>query len=129
MPDKQAQNAHNYTTGTLHLFDFEPEDGVSYRVMFGRMPPVHWLQQACIVFGFAEGRDALITVIFDTDSINDETFGRHWQTATHAQTVNNTAYLERSAYAVFCALVGYESYQIVGWKQNWREELPVAALG
>lgn len=119
----------NYTTGPVHLFDLEPGDGVSYQVLFGRLPPAHWRQPACIIFGFAEGRDALITVVFDNDGINDETFGRHWRTATHAQTASSADYLEDAAYTVFSALLGRVAQQPRAWLGEWREQLPTAAMG
>lgn len=119
----------NHTTGPIHVFDLEPGDGVSYRVLFGGLPPVYHPQWACIVFGFAEGRDALITVIFDIDDINNETFGRRWRTATQAQTVSSADYLEEAAYTVFSALLGRAEQQPPEWCCNWCEQLPTATLG
>lgn len=119
----------NHTTGPVHVFDFSPGDGTSYRVLFGRLPPAHWMHHTCLVFGLAEGRDALVTLIFDTDGISAELFGRHWSTAAHTQTVNTPAYLEDAAYAVFAALVGRTVPNIAGWRSDWREHLPTAALG
>jgi hypothetical protein len=127
--EARMSSTPNHTSGIVHLFNFEPDDGVAYRVQFGRLPPTSLLFQGYIVFGFAEGRDALITVIFDTDHINDETFGRYWRTAQHIDTASDPDYLERTAYTVFAALVGLPDIQSpAGWNGNWRSRLPITAL-
>lgn len=73
------------------------------------------------MFGFAEGRDALITVVFDTDDISAETFGRHWRTAVYAQTMSDASHLAGSAYTVFCAMIGREAPPLSSWHSNWRK--------
>lgn len=118
----------------MHLFTFEPGDGTSYRVLFGRLPAATPRIPHYLVFGFGEFGDALITLVFDTDRISYDAFIRRWQTARHTSTVNEAAYLRLAAWVVFAALSG-QSYVLppklwlCGWRDDWRARLPVAALG
>lgn len=118
------------TAGHTHLFTLEPGDGTSYRVLFGRLPPGSG-QVAFVLFGLAEGSDALITLVIPgTDSLSRERFGAHWRTARFTQPLGDADYLEDTAYCVFAALVGIPDVPPPGdWDPAWREQIPVAALG
>ena len=119
-----------HTSGTIHIFDFEPGNGTCYRVQFGRLPPLHWTQRMCLVFGMAEGYDALITIVLDTDSLSEEAFSRRWRSAQHTSTVSGTEYLEDTAYSVFAGLIGRLGVvEPHGWRSDWRDQLPKAILG
>ncbi|KAB8139740.1 hypothetical protein F8S13_26935 [Chloroflexia bacterium SDU3-3] len=118
------------TAGHTRLFTLEPGDGTSYRVLFGRLPPASG-QAAFVLFGLAEGSDALITLVIpDTDRLSRERFGAHWQTARVTHALGDADDLEDTAYAVFAALVGIPDVPPPGdWEPTWREQIPVAALG
>jgi hypothetical protein len=87
----------------MHMFAFEPGDGTSYRVLFGRLASPTPLIPFYTVFGFAEGQDALITVVFSAPQVS------------------------------FDALVGipldWMADTIGDWRDDWRAQLPMAALG
>lgn len=122
----------NHTSGTMHMWMFEPGDGTSYRVLFGRLPPTNALFAGYIVFGMAEGSDALITLAFtgDGDQISADSFAQHWHTATFTNAWGDPGYIERTTYTVIAALVGLPGIEPPGaWAADWRTRLPVAALG
>lgn len=112
----------------MHLFTFEPGDGLSYRVLFGRLPSQQPLFAAYTVFGVAEFGDALITVVFTTDQISEDTFFRHWRTATHTNRMSDLADFDLLAWTLFSALVGAPANTPPGW-DDWRLQLPAGALG
>lgn len=121
-----------HTSGTTHMWTFEPGDGTSERVLFARLPPTNPLFSGYILFGLAEGTDAMITLVFtgDGDLISDDMFGQHWRTATFTAAWGDRDYIERTAYTVFAALVGLADIEPPGaWAADWRDRLPVAALG
>jgi hypothetical protein len=117
----------------MHLFRFEPGDGTSYRILFGRLPAPTPLIPFYTLFGFAEGYDALIVYPFDTERVSYETFERHIDSATHRSTVNEPDQLIWRAYQVYKALVGIRGEGVMGavpgWRDDWRDLLPTAALG
>jgi len=127
-----TNTTHNYTTGPVHLFDLLPGDETRYRVLFGRLPPTSRLFSGHVVFGFAEGDDAMITLIFTGtgELISRDIFSQHWHGAQFTRAWGDLDYIERAAYAVFAALVGLPGIEPPGrWDDDWRERLPRAALG
>lgn len=121
----------NYTSGTVHMFDLSPGDGTSYRVLFGRLPPTNRLFSSYVVFGLAEGTDAMITVAFTGtgELISFDIFSQHWRTAKFMNAWGDLDYIERTAYTVFAALVGLPGVEPPGdWAVDWRKRLPSAAL-
>ena len=122
----------NYTTGPIHMFDLLPGDQTRYRVLFGRLPPTSHLFSGYVVFGFAEGDDAMITLVFTGtgELISSDIFSQHWRTATFTNAWGDLDYIEHAAYTVFAALVGLPGVEPPGrWDDDWRERLPRAALG
>lgn len=113
----------------MHLFTFEPGDGLSYRALFGRLPSGSPLFSHYTVFGVAEFGDALITVVFTTDQISEDTFMRQWWTATYTNRMSEDGYIERLAWTLFAALVGAPVTAPAGWRADWRRQLPAGALG
>ncbi|HNP70386.1 MAG TPA: hypothetical protein PKK15_04735 [Kouleothrix sp.] len=116
----------------MHLFVFEPGDGVSYRVLFGRLVAPAPMVAFYTIFGFAEYGDALITVVFDTEQISHSVFIKRWKTAEHVNTVGDSRYIRDAAWKTLNALVGDKSGDIaadLGWRSDWRKQLPTAAMG
>ena len=127
-----ASQIRNHTSGTMHMFDLEPGDGTTYRVLFGRLPPTSALFSSYVLFGLAEGTDAMITVAFTGtgELISADIFARHWQTATFTSAWGGLDYIERTAYTVFGALIGLPGIEPPGdWAADWRDRLPTAVLG
>jgi hypothetical protein len=110
----------------MHIFTFEPGDGVSYRVLFGRLPSASPFIPHYLIFGFGEQGDALITIVFDTEHVSSDTFDRRWATARHSDTVQTAAYLADAAWCLFCALTGPAPAGLQGWRADWAERLPPA---
>ena len=122
----------NHTSGTVHMFDLEPGDGTTYRVLFGRLPPTSALFSSYVVFGLAEGTDAMITVVFTGtgELISADIFAQHWRTATFTNAWGDLDYTERIAYTVFAALIGLPGVEPpTEWAADWCERLPVSVLG
>lgn len=115
----------------MHLFTFEPGDGYSYRVLFGRLPSQTPLIPFYTVFGFGEFGDALITVVFDTDQIDYDTFYVRWHTAMFTNAIATPGYLCDAAWALFAALTRSRNSanDPLGWRDDWRRQIPPAALG
>lgn len=122
----------NHTSGTVHMFDLSPGDGTTYRVLFGRLPPTSAFFSSYVLFGLAEGTDAIITLAFTGtgELISFDIFSNHWRTATFTSSWGGIDYIERTAYTVFAALIGLPDVEPPGnWAEDWRERLPLAALG
>lgn len=115
----------------MRLFTFEPGDGISYKVLFGRLPSETPLIPHYLIFGFGEAGDALIMVYFDTEQIDYDTFARRWQTAQHTNAMSGPYYIEIAAYSIFAALTGNEedSNPPVNWPESWRQKLPAGLMG
>lgn len=122
----------NHTSCTVHMFDLSPGDGTTYRVLFGRLLPTSALFSSYVVFGLAEGADALITMIFTGtgELISFDIFSNHWRTATFTSAWGSLDYIERTAYTVFAVFVGLLDIELpTEWAADWRARLPLAALG
>ncbi len=114
----------------MHLFMFQPGDGFSYRVLFGRMPSTTPLIPYYTVFGIAEGSsEPGLWYAFDTDMVSEDTFYRHinpWAT------LSPQAY--RTAWRLWLALTGqaddaHVAQRLPAWRADWRRQLPAGALG
>ena len=117
----------------MYLFRFEPGDGFSYRILFGRLPSGSALIPFYTLFGFAQGDDALISYPFDTLSVSFDTFARHMQTACPTASWGASDILLYTAWRVYAALVGRDEEDaedhLPDWRSDWRRLLPAAALG
>lgn len=113
----------------MHLFTFEPGTGDSYRVIFGRAPG-RGLVPFYIVFGIAEGSDEPgAWYAFDTEQVSEETFRRHLDMFA---TLHSEAYW--TAWRLWQALTGQADdgqaeRRLPLWREDWRAQLPAAALG
>lgn len=122
----------NYTNGTVHMFDLSPGDDTTYRVLFSRLPPTNPLFGGYVVFGLAEGTDAMITLAFtgSGELISSDIFSQHWRTAKFMNAWGDLDYIERTAYTIFAALVGLPDVEPPSdWAADWRDRLPTAVLG
>lgn len=115
----------------MDMVTFEPGDGNSYRVLFGRLPSPTPLIPFYTVFGLAEGQDALITVVLDGPATEDS-FLRRWYTAQHVQTINTPQQLGAMAYLLYLGLL--EPHRIdeadawaddvtESWAEDWESRL------
>ncbi|MBK8211823.1 MAG: hypothetical protein IPK78_19650 [Rhodospirillales bacterium] len=112
----------------MHLFTFEPGDGLSYRVLFGRLPSATQLIPYYTVFGIAEGSgDVGAWYAFDTDRMSEETFSRYIAPALR------NAYVYCVAWRLWLALTGQadddNAAEICEWRDDWRRQLPAGAMG
>lgn len=110
----------------MQLFTFEPGDGVSYRVLFGRLPG-RGLVPFYAIFGIAEGNsEPGVWYAFDTDRVSEETFSRYI-----AYSLNSATYCV--AWRLWLALTGQEdddnAAELCDWREDWRRQLPTAAMG
>ncbi|GAB4203653.1 MAG: hypothetical protein OHK0022_28070 [Roseiflexaceae bacterium] len=110
----------------MKLFRFAPGNGIEYRLLIGRAaaPPsiARFMPDGgYTVFGFAEGDDALITVVLDAPA-SFSSFARRWETARHVHLDSDPETLVEIAYAVYCSLVNLPwDYDPPGWVATWRE--------
>lgn len=110
-------------------FSFEPGDGSSYRVLFGRTPG-RGLVPFYTVFGIAEGSsEAGCWYAFDTDHVSFDTFTQH----LFAYTAFSPE-LALTAWRLWLAVTGQAddagaAAQLASWRDDWRRQLPTAALG
>lgn len=110
----------------MHLFTFEPGDGYSYLVLFGRMPG-RGLVPFYTVFGIAEGSsDPGVWYGFDTDQVSEATFYNYLHTA------NMQTY--ETSWRLWLALTGQAddsdaASRLPAWRPDWRAQLPTAAMG
>jgi hypothetical protein len=112
----------------MRLFTFEPGDGFSYRVLFGRMPG-RGLVPHYTVFGIAEGSsDPGMWYAFDTDRVDEDIFYNH---------INPWATLSKQtfwiAWRLWLALNGQEddvhaAGHLDDWRDDWRQQLPTEEL-
>jgi len=116
----------------MYTFFFEPGDGCSYRVIFGRIDAVapRALVPGYTVFGIAEGyAEPGAWYAFDANPrhISDETFHRHIYNGTIiAQTY-------WTAWRLWLALTGQgddamAARELPEWRADWREQLPLVEL-
>lgn len=111
----------------MYLFTFEPGDSMSYRVLFGRLPG-RGLVPYYTVFGLAVGSAAPgAWYPFDTDRVSEETFARH------IAELMESAYAYCVAWRLWLALTGQEddnnAAELCDWREDWRQQLPSAAIG
>lgn len=112
------------------LFPFEPGDGVSYRVLFGRVQSGTPLIPFYVVFGLGEAGDALVTLVLDTEVLSFERFCARWETVAFLQAEHGPTYMLDLAWVLFCALTGRaQDRSLPGWREDWRQQLPAAAMG
>jgi len=110
------------------LFTFEPGDGNSYRVIFGRMPG-RGLVPYYTVIGIAEGSgEPGAWYAFDYEDINEETFRRH---VDMFATLHSEAYW--TAWRLWLALTHqaddpHAAARLPAWKPDWRAQLPPSEL-
>jgi hypothetical protein len=107
----------------MRLITFEPGDGISYRILFGRLPG-HGLVPHYTVFGVAEGsNDPGAWYAFDHEQVSEDVFYDH---------INPFATLERSTYLTawraWLALTGqadddHAATRLPPWRPTWREQL------
>lgn len=110
------------------IFPFEPGDGVSYQVLFGRVEsPVPHLFPYYTVFGFGEAGDALITLTLNSEYVGAEAFFARWASARHTRALGAESYLAEAAFAVFCALTGPAPAGLVDWAPDWAARIPARA--
>ena len=114
----------------MHLFVFEPGDGVSYRVLFGRLASSTPLIPFYVVFGIAEGSaEPGVWYAFDTEQIGERTFRRHTDLFA---TLRTDAYW--TAWRLWLALTGQAddpdaAARLPDWRDDWRKQIPPAAMG
>ncbi len=114
----------------MHLFTFEPGDGFSYRVLFGRMPSATPLIPYYTIFGIAEGGgEPGMWYTFDTERISE---GMFYQSINPWATLNYRTY--RTAWRLWLALTGQADDLLVAarlpaWRDDWRRQLPAGAMG
>lgn len=115
----------------MHLFTFEPGDGVSYRVLFGRLPGRPPFLPFYTVFGIAEGSsEPGAWYAFDTDQVSEGTFQAH----LYGQSGITDVRVYWTAWRLWLALTGqadddYAAGQLPDWRDDWRRQIPTAALG
>ena len=113
----------------MHLFTFEPGDGYSYKVIFGRMPG-RGLIPFYTVFGLAQGAtDPGVWYAFDTDQVSEEIFTQHL--FAHIATSDEYCAL---AWCLWQELTGQTTdmaggWPWLGWRPDWRRQLPVMTMG
>lgn len=118
----------------MHLFTFEPGNGLSYRILFGRLPsPVPHLFSHYTIFGVAVGgSDPGPWYAFNTDLVDYGTFARHLM-SDGARTMLDSETLD-TAWAVWRVLTGAfmanePTAATLGWRADWRDQIPLAARG
>lgn len=110
----------------MHLFTFEPGDGRSYRVLYGRVARCD-ASAVRIVFGIAEGRgEPGMWCDFDTEQVSEETF---YNCINVWATLNAQSY--RTAWRLWLALTGQAddaqaAARLFHWRADWRAQLPHA---
>jgi hypothetical protein len=118
--------------GTMYLIIFEPGDGTSYRILFGRLPSQSPFPGPTAgagfphytVFGIAEGSsEPGAWYAFDNERVTEDIFYDH---------INPFATLERTTYLTgwraWLALTGQAdddqaAARLPEWKPMWREQL------
>lgn len=116
----------------MNLFYFEPGDDTRYRVLFGTVPGHLPFTPQYTLFGFAEGDDPLITLVFgDPWNVTFDDFAEDWRKCRHAQPWGDPEYIERAAYNVFQVLVGraVDGWTLRhDWSPEWQSKLLRTAL-
>ena len=113
----------------MFLFTFEPGDSMSYRVIFGRLPG-RGLVPFYTVFGIAEGAIEPGTwYAFDSVRVSEETFRRRIDLFV---TCRSGTYW--TAWRLWRALTGQAddldaAARLPEWREDWRRQLPPAAMG
>jgi len=107
----------------MQLFEFQPGDGTSYTILFGRLPAASPLIAHCTVFGFRDDYTLpLLTYPFDNEWISFDTFAsRLGQPDVNPITL-------KTAWRMWCELVDSPSEgvadELLEWQPDWREQLP-----
>jgi hypothetical protein len=113
---------------SLHLITFEPGDGWSYRILFGRLPG-RGLVPYYTVFGIAEGSsEPGAWYAFDAPPalISEETFSRHLGPGMPSHRTYCVAW------RAWLALTNQEDDDNVAeildeWRDDWQQQLVVAS--
>ena len=107
----------------MQLITFQPGDGRSYRVLFGRLPG-HGFVPYFLVFGIAEGSsDPGVWYAFDSESVREEIFLQHL--FAHSATSDEFSAL---AWRVWRALTSqtddaHARRILPPWRADWRQQL------
>ena len=113
-----------------HLFSFEPGDGTSYWVLFGRQQE-SW--GSYTIFGFGEHSSPLTVFPFQGRAhIPFATFIRSMRfNQSKPLYLGDSDYIEEAAWTVFCTLVGQHDERAElaeQWAPDWRFQLPQSLL-
>jgi hypothetical protein len=107
----------------MQLFRFEPGDGTSYRVLFGRLPGPNRFVPQYTLFGFGVGDAPLVCFPFDAPHVSFDTFARHLPLLVDDPEEREAA--TWTAYHVYEALIGEVHVAPPdSWRVDWREQLP-----
>lgn len=107
----------------VQLLYLNPGNGASYRLLIGTLPgPMHTL------FGFAEGENALITLLLESKPLSFLEFCQRIRTAQFCEPQTTPTDIEHAAYAIYAALAGIQAEAPSGWQPGWEHELAELVL-
>lgn len=109
--------------GAVTLFTLSPGDGITYRVLFGRVEVEQSLFQGYTIFGVAEGHDPIITAVLDATSrlpLLD-----YESRAIYEGAHNTPAQMRAIATAIYAALIDVPGIPTpAGFRTDWMNDLP-----
>lgn len=114
----------------VHLINFEPGDGKSYKVLYGAPEAAF----PYTLLGLGEETDALVTVVLDGPATED-VFLRRWATANHVGALNSPQQLAAMAFLLYLCLLqpqrrddagAWEEDVAADWAEDWEDRLITA---